>query len=86
MRQAPIPLIPGVVDGLVRATRAPDGAVSLHVLISSGSPGEYDHVEFVLTAEHAHTLALGLMGDRFQQSGGDVALPCSVGLRRGCQG
>jgi hypothetical protein len=86
MRRAVTSPIPGLVDGLVRITPAPDRTASLHLLISNGDGGQYDHVELVLAADNAYALALGLVNDRPQQTGIEAVLPCSVGVRLWRQG
>jgi hypothetical protein len=80
-------MIPGVVDGLVTTSLAPDGSVSFHVIIgaSRGQVEECDHIEFILSPEHAKMFGETLLGKRRQPASSVLyetpSVPCCIGVR-----
>lgn len=77
--------VSGVVDGLISASVAEDGSVSLQVRIGTGdvAGGPRDHVEIILDLEYANGLgALFNDGRRSVPVGAEGQWsPCCVGIR-----
>lgn len=79
IQHARTPEIPGVVDGLLRIAPGARDSVSAHILIGPDDSGRFDHIEFVLAAEHAHALAQSILRGSPED---EATVPCRVGLQR----
>jgi hypothetical protein len=75
--------VPGVLDGLITTSLAPDGSVLFRVRIGTGGDalGRDSLIEIILSPDHADTLAeiwRTRSGDPGHQS---LAVPCCIGVR-----
>ncbi|MFI6210325.1 hypothetical protein ACIBAI_28845 [Streptomyces sp. NPDC051041] len=84
-RPAVLPLVPGVVDGLIAAVTDTDDSVSLQirVKIPGAGPGGCDRIEVLLDAEYKQALARVLLASPGPADGAVPHVPlirCSVGV------
>ncbi|MEV8597867.1 hypothetical protein ACIHFC_01455 [Streptomyces sp. NPDC052013] len=82
---AVLPLVPGVVDGVVAAVTDTDGSVALQIRIKFPGAGHdrSDRIEVVLEPEHREALTQVLLAAA-RPAGAPVhhlpLIPCSVGV------
>jgi hypothetical protein len=86
-RGAPLPEVPGIIEGWMTVHPGPGGSVSFRVVIGIGGSQAAmgDLLELVVSAENVGGLGHALAGrDRRISSGADAApsFPCHIGFCR----
>ena len=75
--------VPGVLDGLITASLAPDGSILFRVSIGADGDalGRGSLIEIILSPDHADTLA-GIWHTRSGDTGHrSLAVPCCIGVQ-----